>query len=342
MICALVSAMSGVCTRKRAPPTPLAVASVASCSNAAMNSGRQSGIAGIVERVDADDDVARVEHFGPAERERQEHRVARRHVGRGNLRGIDRPILRHRQIARQRRAAERGQVHGDLDVAGDAERPRDRARRLDLARVPLAVRDGERVQAEPFGPRDGRGRVGIQPAAQQNDRVRHRAWTGSQMYLCSCTCTRTGSRSASTHSDSVRRSISPCTGEKWIAAARAGEIAIADDVARVLVVGAVLDDELHLVVRPQAIEVRPVHPVRFAAAGTLHVENRDHLGPARARCCDGRRFRAARSCRAPAARPSADTRPPAAAARRRSPRRAGSRSARRRCSTASSGRFEPS
>ena len=33
---------------------------------------------------------------------------------------------------------------------------------------------------------------------------------------------RTGSRSASTHSDSVRRSISPCTGEKWMAAARAG------------------------------------------------------------------------------------------------------------------------
>ena len=43
--------------------------------------GAAVGIAAVVERVDADEDVARAEHLGPREREREEDRVARRHVG---------------------------------------------------------------------------------------------------------------------------------------------------------------------------------------------------------------------------------------------------------------------
>src|SRR5688500_1922592 len=49
-----------------------------------------------------------------------------------------------------------------------------------------------------------------------------------------------------------------------------------DRVACVLVVRAVLDHELHLIVRTQAVEVRPVGPRRLAAARTLDVENRDN------------------------------------------------------------------
>jgi hypothetical protein len=79
----------------------------------------------------------RVEHFGPAERERQEHRVPRRHVGGRDLRGIDRAILRHRQIARQRRAAEGGEIHRNLDVAGDAEPAATARAALDLTGVTL-------------------------------------------------------------------------------------------------------------------------------------------------------------------------------------------------------------
>ena len=86
------------------------------------------------------------------------------------------------------------------------------------------------------------------------------------MYLCSCSWTRTGRLSASTHSESVRGFRTPCTGDRWIAAARAREVVPCDDVAGVLVVGAILDDELHLVVRPQPLEVRPVVLLGFAAA----------------------------------------------------------------------------
>ena len=85
------------------------------------------------------------------------------------------------------------------------------------------------------------------------------------MNLCSCSWTRTGSRSASTHSDSVFGSSAPWTGENRIAPARRGQAA-AHDVAGELVVRAVSDDELHLVVRREPLEVVPVVLGRFAAA----------------------------------------------------------------------------
>ena len=52
----------------------------------------------------------------------------------------------------------------------DAERARDRARRLDLARVALTVVDGQRVQREALRLGDRGGGVGIEAAAQQDDR----------------------------------------------------------------------------------------------------------------------------------------------------------------------------
>src|SRR5882672_10064765 len=48
-----------------------------------------------------------------------------------------------------------------------------------------------------------------------------------------------------------------------------------DDVAGVLVVRAILDDELHLVLRTKAVEVAPVVFRGLAAAGALHVEDGD-------------------------------------------------------------------
>ena len=110
--------------------------------------------------------------------------------------------------------AERSSV--ELDVPGDAERCGHRARGLELARVTLAVADGQRVQLEAVAPRDRRGGVGIEPAAQQNDGARGTQTprvSGDQMYLCACSCSRTGSRSARIHSASSRASSTPCTGE---------------------------------------------------------------------------------------------------------------------------------
>ena len=245
-----------------------------------MNSGRQSGIARVVERVDADDEIARAEHFGPAERERQKNRVPRRHVRGRNVRLAERSRSRGTVDVRcQRRSADAAQVDAQLLMARDAERPRDRARGVHLPRVPLAVVNGQRVQrrSRRRSRADGRGRStnrGRRSEATTDAYAIHTPRvSGVQMNLCSCSCTRTGSRSAITHSDSVFGSSTPCTGENRIAAARDASCVRVDDVARELVVGAIGEDELHLVVRREAVEVGPVVLVGFAAARTLDVDD---------------------------------------------------------------------
>src|SRR5581483_2191588 len=62
-----------------------------------------------------------------------------------------------------------------------------------------------------------------------------------------------------------------------------GEVALLDDAERVLEVGPVLEDELDLVLDPQAREVRPVVLLLHAAAGALHVEDEDGSGIDRGR-----------------------------------------------------------
>ena len=58
-------------------------------------------------------------------------------------------------------------------------------------------------------------------------------------------------------------SMTPWTGENSTAAHAAAQPVLRDDVARVLVVGAILDDELDLVVRREPVQVGPVVPVRL-------------------------------------------------------------------------------
>src|SRR5205085_487599 len=104
-------------------------------------------VAGVVEGVDADEKVARVEDFSPAERERKKDGVSRGYVGRRNVRGGDGTILRNRNIARQGRTTEGGQINVELDMTLDAERLRNRASGFDFTDVPLAVANGQRVEA---------------------------------------------------------------------------------------------------------------------------------------------------------------------------------------------------
>src|SRR2546426_8108872 len=54
------------------------------------------------------------------------------------------------------------------------------------------------------------------------------------------------------------------------------EIVAGDDVARERVVGAVLDDELDLVVRSEPVEIAPVVLAGLAAGGALHVDDLQH------------------------------------------------------------------
>src|SRR5262249_59250422 len=116
--------------------------------------GPAVGIAGIVERVDADDEVVGIERLCPGESQGEEDPVARRHVGRGNAAAVDvRQIaierhLRARCVGRERRAAEGPQIDVELEMARDAKRARDRASRVDLPDVPLAVADRESEQLE--------------------------------------------------------------------------------------------------------------------------------------------------------------------------------------------------
>ena len=51
------------------------------------------------------------------------------------------------------------------------------------------------------------------------------------------------------------------------------QVVSCDDLAREVVVGAILDDELDLVVRLEPVEVAPVVPVRFAAGRAFDVDN---------------------------------------------------------------------
>ena len=59
--------------------------------------GAAIGIAAVIERIDADKNIARAQRFGPGQRERQEHQIARRYVSYRNI-GAD-PPLGHRHIA---------------------------------------------------------------------------------------------------------------------------------------------------------------------------------------------------------------------------------------------------
>ena len=75
--------------------------------------------------------------------------------------------MRDRVARRERRPADRTQIDRELEMPLDAERARDVARRLELARVPLAVADCQREEREALRLRDRSGGVGIQATAQQ-------------------------------------------------------------------------------------------------------------------------------------------------------------------------------
>ena len=181
-----------------------------------------------------------------------------------------------------------------------AERLRDGARRVELLEVPLPVVDAERVQREAVALRHCRRGIGIKAAAEKNDGSRPALSgvegsrlpvpgqtprvSGLQMYLCTCSCTRTSSRSAITHSDSCFGSRSPCTGENSTALTRAGKVLAPDDLLREFIVAPIGDHEFHLVPFREVREVAPVVLVRLAGARALHVHDADdarrHVGDA--------------------------------------------------------------
>ena len=172
----------------------------------------------------------------------------------------------------------RAEIDRQLQVRADAKSRGHPLGGLELAHVPLPVADAQRVEREALGlrasprPCTNRGRrTGAQRLVVRSSLVgrsevrpyvlhfalrtlhfallRLPACPGSQMYLCSWSWTRTGRRSARTHSLSVRESSTPCTGENRTAETFAVKRVTREDVPCVLVVRAILDHELHFVVR---------------------------------------------------------------------------------------------
>ena len=173
-----------------------------------MNSGSTVRVAARVQHVDADEDVARLQYLGPAEREREHHRVARRNVGdRDSRRGR----LGHRDRAvGERRAADSGQVHLHDAVLTHPQRGGDAARGLKLGHVALAIVDRQRVAGEALRRGDRERGGGIEAAGEQyhGARVAHFPGTLPHRYLWSWIWKRTGKRSARIQSASSRAASS--------------------------------------------------------------------------------------------------------------------------------------
>ncbi len=207
--------MSGARIATSRPSTPARVASVASLPKAAMNSGRQSGISGIVDRVHAEMNLAGIEHLGPRQGQRQHDGVAGGNVGDGNAGGGpgghgDGPI-------RECRAADVGQIDTHHTMLAHAETARDGGRGVELDFVALTVGHRQGVTLETLLARQAR--------APSRNRVRRTAtppraspsvyFPGMlpQSTLCSWSWKRTGNRSARIQSASCRAGNCSALGE---------------------------------------------------------------------------------------------------------------------------------
>ena len=178
------------------------------------------GISRIVERIDADEDVVRAQHFRPRQRQRQHHRVARGHVGRRDGIRIG-SALRHLAVAEQRRSAERREIDRKLAMRFRAERLGNLARRQNLVGVPLAVLDRQRVDVEAGLARERCRGVGVEPAAQQHDGFARRR--GHSHPRCVCGSAAEAGRAGDPRESTPTRSFgssTPCTGENSTAAHR--------------------------------------------------------------------------------------------------------------------------
>ncbi len=109
------------------------------------------GIAAVVDRVDAEEDVGRADRLGIGQRQRQQHRVPRRHVGDRDAVGhlVGRSILGHVDRGRQGTAAELAPDRPTSTTCRSTPKACGHAPGgLELEAVPLAVVDRQGVQRE--------------------------------------------------------------------------------------------------------------------------------------------------------------------------------------------------
>ena len=123
------------------------------------------GIAAVVNRVDAEHDRGGPPGLGKGKSQREEDRVAGRHIGRGDTGGhfgFAAALGDRRGGIDQGAAAEGGEVDLEHDVVGDAQGRGHLAGRGEFDRVPLAVGDREGRERVALGFRPGGGGGGIE------------------------------------------------------------------------------------------------------------------------------------------------------------------------------------
>ena len=120
------------------------------------------GVAGIIHRIHADKNIARVQDLGPSQSQRQHHCIARGHIG---DRDADRRRLWHGDsVIGQRRAAKLAQAQLHQAMFGDAQLRNDARGGGELCVMPLPIVEGQRITGIRLLARNRQYRGRIQPA----------------------------------------------------------------------------------------------------------------------------------------------------------------------------------
>src|SRR2546423_6608679 len=104
------------------------------------------GIAAVINRVRADENVRRAEDLAPGESVGEEDRVARGDVGDRNIHFVLCPaIFRHGNVIRQRRTAENAEIDSSNTVVADARTSSHASSGVQFELMALAVIERQRV-----------------------------------------------------------------------------------------------------------------------------------------------------------------------------------------------------
>jgi len=129
------------------------------------------GVTGIVESVDADEDVLGAQDFSPGESEREKNRVAGGHVSDGNAfaHGCLIAIFGHGNVVSEGGVAEDAEIDFGHTMIGGSEGFGNAGGGGDFDGVALAVIERKRETVEAFTAREGEANGGVEPTAQQTD-----------------------------------------------------------------------------------------------------------------------------------------------------------------------------
>ncbi len=146
-----------------------------------LNEGRAAvRIAAEIQRIDADEDVARADYFRPRESEREEDGVARGDVGDRDavFHLIDGATFGNGEVGCKGGSTERAEINGGNSVLACAECARDAPGGGEFGGVALPIAKGKGVAIKSAFSRDGENGGRIESAAEKNDGFLWRIFCG--------------------------------------------------------------------------------------------------------------------------------------------------------------------